>query len=436
MSHYSVDEPVYALATPFAPSAIAVIRASGDGVLSLLSPLFSGRLEKARTNTAVHGFISDRTGRRIDEVVVIKYEKGHGYTSEEAFEIMCHGSLPVIRSISLALESVGIREAEKGEFTYRAFMHGRMDLTEAEAVEEIVRSRSGQASSDALSRLTGSIRNEADAIRSSLLDILASLEVQLDYGEDEIPEEWVFPHEEIERIITRLELIASTYASSRLYSSGAVVVLAGRTNAGKSSLYNALLKENRAIVSPVEGTTRDYIESDAVIAGIPVRLFDTAGLRETGESVEAEGIRRTEDLMDRADLIVYVIDPASDDTPPDDSRVLAAYSRLDTAGESDGLSFSSVTGEGLDKVIDAIGRKLSEDLTETEGVPLIDSERQRGKLLEAAEALSDAEKSLSFGSDVTAMYLQSALSSLGELTGEITGEDVLDRLFSSFCLGK
>ena len=140
--------------------------------------------------------------------------------------------------------------------------------------------------------------------------------------------------------------------------------------------------------------------------------------------------------MDRADLIVYVIDPASDDTPPDDSRVLAAYSRLDTAGESDGLSFSSVTGEGLDKVIDAIGRKLSEDLTETEGVPLIDSERQRGKLLEAAEALSDAEKSLSFGSDVTAMYLQSALSSLGELTGEITGEDVLDRLFSSFCLGK
>ena len=381
-------------------------------------------------------YILNYSNNKIVGYKLLDYMGLDGYTSEEAFEIMCHGSLPVIRAISLALESQGIREAERGEFTYRAFMHGRMDLTEAEAVEEIVRSRTGKASGEALMRLTGSIRDEAEKAKDEILDILASLEVQLDYGEDEIPEDWVFPTERAAAIRRRLESIAATFRASRLWSEGALVVIAGRTNAGKSSLYNALLKENRAIVSPVEGTTRDYIESDAVIAGIPVRLFDTAGLRETGESVEAEGIRRTEDLMDRADLIVYVIDPASDDTPPDDSRVLAAYSRLDTAGESDGLSFSSVTGEGLDKVIDAIGRKLSEDLTETEGVPLIDSERQRGKLLEAAEALSDAEKSLSFGSDVTAMYLQSALSSLGELTGEITGEDVLDRLFSSFCLGK
>ncbi len=436
MAHYSTGEPVYALATPFSPSALAVIRASGDDSLSLFQPCFTGSLGKAASSSAIHGFIMGKDGHRIDEVMVIKYAKGHGYTSEEAFEIMCHGSLPVIKEISSLLESLGFREALRGEFTYRAFMHGRVDLTEAEAVEEIVRSRTGKASGEALMRLTGSIRDEAEKAKDEILDILASLEVQLDYGEDEIPEDWVFPTERAAAIRRRLESIAATFRASRLWSEGALVVIAGRTNAGKSSLYNALLKENRAIVSPVEGTTRDYIESDAVIAGIPVRLFDTAGLRETGESVEAEGIRRTEDLMDRADLVVYVIDPASDDTPPDDSRVLAAYSRLDTAGESDGLSFSSVTGEGLDKVIDAIGRKLSEDLTETEGVPRIDSERQRGKLLEAAEALSDAEKSLSFGSDVTAMYLQSALSSLGELTGEITGEDVLDRLFSSFCLGK
>ena len=436
MAHYATDEPVYALATPYSPSALAVIRASGEGVLSIFQPYFTGRITEAPSGKAVHGYVKDECGERIDEVMTVVYRKGHGYTSEEAFEIMCHGSLPVIKEISSLLESLGFREALRGEFTYRAFMHGRMDLTEAEAVEEIVRSRTGKASGEALMRLTGSIRDEAEKAKDEILDILASLEVQLDYGEDEIPEDWVFPTERAAAIRRRLESIAATFRASRLWSEGALVVIAGRTNAGKSSLYNALLKENRAIVSPVEGTTRDYIESDAVIAGIPVRLFDTAGLRETGESVEAEGIRRTEDLMDRADLIVYVIDPASDDTPPDDSRVLAAYSRLDTAGESDGLSFSSVTGEGLDKVIDAIGRKLSEDLTETEGVPLIDSERQRGKLLEAAEALSDAEKSLSFGSDVTAMYLQSALSSLGELTGEITGEDVLDRLFSSFCLGK
>lgn len=436
MAHYTTDEPIYALATPYSPSALAVIRASGDNVIALLQPYFTGRLLEARSSQAVHGYIKGRDGRRIDEVVIIRYSKGHGYTSEEAFEIMCHGSLPVIRGISLLLESIGIREALKGEFTFRAFMHGRMDLTEAEAVEEIVRSRTSKSSGNALERLAGSILQEAEKAKDRILDILASLEVQLDYGEDEIPEEWVFPSDEVKDIKDRLLAIASTFRASRLWSQGAVVVIAGRTNAGKSSLYNALLKENRAIVSPVEGTTRDYIESNAVIEGIPVRLFDTAGLRETEESVEAEGIKRTEDLMKRADLIVYVIDPATDDLPPSGDNVLTAYSRLDISGSREGLSFSSVTGEGLPAVIDAIAARLSEGIREIEDVPAIDSERQKEKLEEAASALADAEDNQGFGYDVIAMYLQSALSALGELTGEVTGEDVLDRLFSSFCLGK
>ncbi len=436
MAHYETDEPIYALATPFSPSALAVIRASGDGVLSLLQPYFSTDLIKARSQQALHGYIKGKDGKRIDEVVLIKYSKGHGYTSEEAFEIMCHGSLPVIRSISLLLEGIGIREALRGEFTYRAFMHGRMDLTEAEAVEEIVKAKTVRGAGEALERLSGTILEEADKAKDSILNILASLEVQLDYGEDEIPEEWVFPSSEVRKITDRLEAIAATYASSRLWSEGASVVIAGRTNAGKSSLYNALLKENRAIVSPVEGTTRDYIETDAVIGGIPVHLYDTAGFRDTDESVEAEGIRRTEELMDKADLIVYVIDPSSSDIAPSDNRVLTVYSRLDINRREAALSFSSVTGEGLDRVIEAISSRLTADLEETAGVPTIDSERQHDKLMEAAAALRDAEKSISFGLDVTAMYLQSALTSLGELTGEVTGEDVLDRLFSSFCLGK
>ena len=384
----------------------------------------------------MHGYVCDAEGKPVDEVMVIKYDKGHGYTSEEAFEIMCHGSLPVIRAISSLLESIGIREALRGEFTYRAFIHGRMDLTEAEAVEEIVRARSLRGAGDALMRLSGSVLTEAERMKDSILDILASLEVQLDYGEDEIPEEWVFPSEKVALIKDRLRAIASTFRSSRRWAEGAIVVIAGRTNAGKSSLYNALLRENRAIVSPVEGTTRDYLETEAEIDGMPVRLFDTAGLRETGESVEAEGIRRTEELMEKADLIVYVIDPLSDDVPPEDPRVLPVRSRLDITGGSGFLSFSAVTGEGLDSVVEAIGKRLSDELVQTEDVPRIESERQMKRLLEAAAALEDAERSLSFGSDVTAMYLQSALTSLGELTGEITGEDVLDRLFSSFCLGK
>ena len=436
MAHYVTEEPIYALATPYSPSALAVIRASGEGVLSLFQPYFTGKLLKASSSSAVHGFIVGKDGHRIDEVVVLKYEEGHGYTSEEAFEIMCHGSLPVIRSVSMLLEEIGIREALKGEFTYRAFMHGRMDLTEAEAVEEIVSSKTAKGAGEALERLSGSILAEAEKAKDSILNILASLEVQLDYGEDEIPEDWVFPSEEISALRSRLLKIASTFRSSRFWTEGAVVVIAGRTNAGKSSLYNAILKENRAIVSPVEGTTRDYIETNAEIAGIPVRLFDTAGLRNTDESVEAEGIRRTESLMDKADLIVYVIDSASEDTAPSGSNVLTVYSKLDITGKRSGLAFSSVTGEGLEDVLDAIAGRLTENLESVEDVPQIASDRQRKKFEEAAETLLEAERNQDFGYDVIAMYLQSALTSIGELTGEVTGEDVLDRLFSSFCLGK
>ena len=168
MARYATDEPIYALATPYSPSALAVIRASGCGVLSMIAPYFSASILDRPSLSATHGYITDKDGSLIDEVVAIKYGKGHGYTSEEAFEIMCHGSLPVIRRISRLLEGIGIREAERGEFTYRAFMHGRLDLTAAEAVEEIVSARSERAGAEALSRLSGSIRKEAEAAKAEI----------------------------------------------------------------------------------------------------------------------------------------------------------------------------------------------------------------------------------------------------------------------------
>ena len=431
MAHYATDDPIYALATPYYPSALAVIRASGDGVLSLLSSIFSSSL-KARVN---HGYIMDGN-ERVDEVVVIAYEKGHGYTTEEAFEIMCHGSLPIIRRISRILERIGMREAEKGEFTYRAFMHGRIDLTEAEAVEEIVSARTERAGEDALCRLTGSIKREAEKAKDEILDILSSVEVQLNYGEDEIPEEWVFPKERIDSVVERLELIASTYASSRLYSHGASVVLIGHTNAGKSSLFNAILKENRAIVSSEAGTTRDYIETEALIEGIPVRLFDTAGIRDTDGDIEREGIKRSKELMKSADLIVYVLDGEEEDEYPEEDNVLKVRSKRDLTGLDEGLSFSAVTGEGIPTVLSAIAAKLKSSDEAPVSVPRIDSERQLVAIKETVSALKDAEASIEMGEDVIAMYLQAALSSLSALTGEVTTEDLLEHLFSSFCLGK
>ena len=310
-----------------------------------------------------------------------------------------------------------------------------MDLTEAEAVEELVSAKGERSREDALSRLSGSIRKEAEKARDEIVQILASLEVQLDYGEDEIPEEWIFPKERVEGIIERLERIRSTYSSSRLYSQGAKVVLAGRTNAGKSSLFNALLKENRAIVSDTEGTTRDYIEAQVEMEGIPVRLFDTAGLRDSGDDIEKEGIRRSEELMDSADLVVYVLSPEDEKIEEKRDRTIFVHSKSDIA-ESEGISFSSLTGDGISSVVEAIVSYLTKESRGAEDVPVIESERQERKLGETVEALKEAEQNSNESVDIIALFFQSALSSLSELTGETTSDDILEVLFSSFCLGK
>ena len=435
MTGYTTEEPIYALATPFSPSALAVIRTSGTDAISLVQKVFKGRLTDRPNGTAVHGWIVDKNREKVDEVVALVYNHGHGYTGEEAVEIMCHGSLPVIKKVSTTLEEAGFRLALKGEFTYRAFLGGRMDLTEAEAVEELVSAKGERGRKDALSRLSGSIKNEADKAKDEIINILASLEVQLDYGEDDIPEEWIFPIDRVDAIINRLEKIRGTYASSRLYSQGAKVVLAGSTNAGKSSLFNALLKENRAIVSSVAGTTRDYIETECEMNGIPVRLFDTAGLRSSGDEIEKEGILRSKELMDEADLVVYVLAPGEVEPEEKMKNAIYIHSKSDIA-PGDGITFSSITGEGLDKVVDAITTFLSRDKRSVSDVPVIESERQERKLGETIDALKDAEKAKDCSVDIIALYFQSALSALSELTGETTSDDILEVLFSSFCLGK
>lgn len=435
MPKYSTDEPIYALATPFSPSALAVIRASGNSVHSMLASFFSNRIKNIDKNQMLHGYIKDENGMKIDEVMLLLYPHGHGYTGEEAFEIISHGSLATIKGISKVLEKAGLRKALPGEFTYRAFLHGRMDLTEAEAVEEIVKARSERSSHEALMRLTGSIKVEADKAKNTVLDILSSLEVYLDYGEDEIIDDWIFPSDRVDEVIERLSAIRDTYKAARLYSQGAIVVLAGKTNAGKSSLFNALLKENRAIVSEEEGTTRDFLESMAAIEGIPVRLFDTAGLRDAENAIEREGIKRSRDLMRDADLIVYVLD-GDEEEKSNDERTLYVHSKRDLTHSSSKLSFSSITGEGIGEVAHEIFERLTRDIKEIADVPTIESERQKEKLDEAIKALEDAKALKGESEDVLALYFQSALSALGELTGEITSDDILDHLFSNFCLGK
>lgn len=440
MTSYNVDEPIYAPATAYAPSALAVIRLSGRNTIEMLSHAFSSpsRLKKAASKTLVHGYILDEENVRIDEVVLAVYREGSGYTGEEAVEISCHGSLVVLRRLFTRLEQLGLKRAEKGEFTFRAFMHGRMDLTQAEAVEEIIHSKSEISQEKALDRLSGKLRDSLAAVKTRLVDILASLEVQLDYAEDEIIDEWVFPEAEVSSIISSLKALSSTYGASRIYREGAKVVLAGAANAGKSSLFNLLVKEDRAIVSPVPGTTRDFIETWIDLDGIPVRLFDTAGLRSSDDMVESEGIRRSEALMDDADLIIYLVDPDDALLPEniDSDRTLVVYSKRDKRRMADDLSISSVTGEGVSELIDEVKERLMGLSPQEEGGLSIDSERQYSYLLSCIDALESAERSKDAPVDIMAMFFQSALESLGYITGEVTTEDLLDTLFSKFCLGK
>lgn len=437
MDAYTTDEPIYALATPYAPSAIAVVRTSGDKAIEMISRAFSGakRLLSAQNATLVHGRLRDASGSDVDEVVLAVYRKGHGYTGEEAVEINAHGSLRGLDRIFRLLEELGFRKAKKGEFTYRAFMHGRLDLTQAEAVEELISAKSESVQAAALDRLEGSLKKKLQDIRKRLLMMSASLEVQLDYAEDEILEDWVMPTEELDAIISELSRIRATYDASALWREGAKVVLAGETNAGKSSLFNLLTKEERAIVSPVRGTTRDYLEADTIIHGIPVRLYDTAGLRESDDEIEMEGIRRSERLIREADLVLYLVAPGDSEEVSWDTPTITVRTKSDLS-RREGLSVSVKSGEGLDELLDEIKRRLTEGRGDFSSSVIIDSERQKDAL---DRLLSQLEFLVSHGDesyDIIALFFQSALSVLGEITGEVTSEELLDTLFSNFCLGK
>ena len=438
MQLYSTDVPIYSLATAYAPSAIAIIRLSGTDTIKLLSSYFSApaKLVEAKTNTLVYGLLQDGEDI-VDEVVLAVYKKGHGYTSEEAIEINAHGSLAGIKRIFKLLEKAGFRQALRGEFSFRAFMHGRIDLTEAEAVEELINSKSTTSQQRALDRLEGKLKNILTDIEKRILYILASLEVQLDYAEDEILEEWEFPHEEVLDIIKKLNTISSTYSANKVFREGAKVVLAGLTNAGKSSLFNILTKEERAIVSPIKGTTRDFIESYTDFAGIPVRLFDTAGLRDVDDFIEAEGIKRSQKLIDDADLVIYLIDPKEEDiTFPECKNLVKVYTKNDIHKNLEGLSVSTVTGDGIGELINQVAAILSKGSFIDEAEVAIDSLRQKEGIEECVQCLEDAIESEFSPVDIMALYFQAALGAIGKITGEVTNDDLLDTLFSSFCVGK
>ncbi|MFA7371311.1 MAG: tRNA uridine-5-carboxymethylaminomethyl(34) synthesis GTPase MnmE [Sphaerochaetaceae bacterium] len=452
-NRYDTDDIIFALATPWGSSALAVLRVSGKGSVNLVSKAFSRgqALLEGASHTLVHGYLIDKIrGRDLDEVVVALFKDGRGYTGEESLEISCHGSMAAIQEIFRLFEDLGMRPASPGEFTFRAFMHGKMDLTQAEAVMEVVSAQSQKGHAMALKRLEGDLFSLIEGFKQELLNLMSILEVQLDYGEDEVEEEEPFPIERLEGVQQAIEQLLATYAIGKLYSEGAKIVLAGATNVGKSTLFNLFLKEERAIVSPIHGTTRDFIESQVNLEGIPIRLYDTAGLRATGDLIEEEGIKRTHRLLEEADLILLMFDGSEHDEQSllfyenivDDPRCIVVWNKSDLALSkkfSNGYALSAKRGEGFKELSKEMLKRLKRNYFSLDEQHLvIESARQYEELARAKESLGRVAQlvSASVPLDIIAGELSEALNALGSLTGEVTSSDILKRIFSNFCVGK
>ena len=487
---YTPEEPISSIATALAPAALGIVRVSGKGCIELVSKVFSRpkALLEAPGNTLVYGWIQEEN-KKIDEVMLAVYRAPKSFTGEDMVEIFCHGGPSVVTAIQNLMLRSGFRQADRGEYTFRAYINGKTDLTKAEAIKEIIDSHTDDSRSHAAGRLAGSLFQEIDSIKKLIIDTLAAIEVEIEYPEDEETIADTFDRDDIVLAISRLQSLVDSWKSEKLYQDGARVVLAGRTNAGKSSLFNAILKEERAIVSNIEGTTRDWLESWASINGIPVRLFDTAGLRETDDVIEAQRVQLTKNLAHDADVVLYLIDSTAGLSPDDTSFIencqepmVIVYTKSDLAnstnlklqvfeensvvsdserGESLPLApaagassatpsngghprnapvvqISSKNGNGLKNLFDEVTKILTAGLTTERQQAGLGSARQKDAVAEALECTKHALVSAddNYTLDAVVQDLEDALDALSEVTGDVTPDDVLGSIFANFCVGK
>ncbi len=467
-SYLDAPVPIAALATAPGEAAIALVRASGSDAIARAATCFSrpAALRSAVGRSILWGrFIHPRTGEEVDEVLVSVFRAPRSFTGEDAVEISCHGSPAVVRRVLEALEAAGFARALPGEFSFRAFANGKIDLVRSEAIMELVRARTEGARKDALKRLEGGLSRRIEAARAELLGLLAEAELRLDYAEEDGAPGEGPAQAAIAGLRNRLAALCATYRAGRLYREGLCVVLAGRANAGKSSLFNLLLREERSIVSPDAGTTRDYVEAGIELGGFPVSLVDTAGLREADSAVEAAGIERSLRLLSEADLVLYLAD-GSDPLSPDATDMgflasrpdaLPVWNKVDSpscrSAPEGWLSVSAATGEGLSELVAALEARLL-SLAGLDGGNAGDAagqgigaqrdevrvacERQKALLDQAVAALDDAMCDLDAGAalDALALDLRDAADALGEISGEISAPEVLEAIFSRFCVGK
>ncbi|HEY8345806.1 MAG TPA: tRNA uridine-5-carboxymethylaminomethyl(34) synthesis GTPase MnmE [Symbiobacteriaceae bacterium] len=459
MNH--LGDTIAAVATAPVEAGIGVVRISGPEALQVGDRAFRPRrgkpLSQRRSHTVSYGFVVDRFGQQVDEALALVMRGPHSYTGEDVVELQCHGGPVAVRKVLQVALEAGARLAEPGEFTRRAFLNGRLDLSQAEAVVEVVRAKTDRALEAAVRQLQGSLGQEIRAIRERLLEIAAQLEAEIDFPELDLETEgrdavlagcrWC---------LERIDGLLKGVRRGELLRSGVRVVLAGRPNVGKSSLLNRLVRKERAIVTAIPGTTRDVIEEWVNLEGVPVLYADTAGIRETTDEVERFGVDRSREMLQQADLVLWVVDGEAGLTPedravrrwvPEGRRVIGVINKIDlvppeqvqavaaSLGEEQVIAVSARSGEGIAELEQAVLREAGA-LDMEEG--FVANERQAEALRRAANSLQAALETaaLGFGPDLISVDIRAAWTTLGEITGETVHEELLDQIFSRFCIGK
>ena len=458
-----MEDTIAAIATPPGTGSIGIIRVSGPRSRDIASLIFrpSNKTDGFNSHRLYHGdIISPDTGRVIDEVLISFMMKPHSYTGEDILEINCHGSAFILQSVLSLVIKAGARLAEPGEFTKRAFLNNRIDLSQAEAVAETIMAQTDRALDLAVSHLKGDLAGKIETVRIAIIDILAILETSIDFSDEDV--EVGNPPSaarDIEAIIGDLTELASTYGEGKIYRDGINAVIAGRPNVGKSSLLNRLLGEKRAIVTAMPGTTRDFIEEIIPIKGVPVRLTDTAGIREPQNIIEKEGINLVWEKLSQADVVIVVIDGSERLTREDieiiekckAKKFFLVINKADLPHVIDKKELASLApdvmppiwisakhGEGIPALKDAIHSLALNGADCGHTLTIVSNIRHKMAIEKTRDLLSKARDGILQGlsPEFPAFDIRQALESLGEIAGETVTEEVLDRIFATFCIGK
>ena len=447
------ENTIAAISTSLQDGAISIIRLSGDKAIEITQKIFDRNIMNAKSHTIHYGFIIDTDKNPVDEVLISIFRAPKTYTREDIVEINCHGGTFITRKILSMVLSAGADLAKPGEFTQRAFYHGRIDLSQAEAVQDMIEASNNTAASMAIHGIKGSVKKLLQPLIDDLMDIIAQIEVNIDYPEYddviEITNNEILPS--IRNIKSELQTTLLNSMSAKLLKNGINTVIVGRPNVGKSSLLNAILNENKAIVTNIPGTTRDIVESSIQLDNVTLNLIDTAGIRDTEDVVEQIGVEKSKEALDRADIVLFVLDGSVSYQKEDEEifNLIKNKCHLIVVNKSDliqkiklpqksFITISTKEEESIKKLEEAILTKLKLNNISNKDITYISNARQIEKLNNAIIALEEAINVISEGYqiDFVDIYLRKAWLYLGEIIGETSTDSLLDELFSKFCLGK